>query len=147
MSEIFKGARLGMANFEKRKHPRLDINLPVAYLKSDDRWHSPGSTRNLSNGGLLLHVFDDIDIGEELKIAIFIKPELNPIEMKGRVVWKDICFGREEYRVGVHFLDITQEHLERLKEFLNDKISKESSQPQIPSQIIPPVEVKNDWAF
>lgn len=121
MSEKENSPRLGMVNFERRKYPRFVINLPIEYLKLEQSRSRPGRTGDLSEGGLLLYIPDEMDIGQDLQVTVFIDSEagLKPIKVKARVVWKDYRLEKGEFlRVGVNFLEITPEHRETLNGFL-----------------------------
>jgi c-di-GMP-binding flagellar brake protein YcgR len=134
LSEKKNSPRLGVVNFERRKHPRFVINLPVEYLKLDQSRNRPGRTGDLSEGGLLLYISDEMDIGQDLKITVFIDSGagLKPIEVKARVVWKDYQLGNDEFRRGgVNFLEITPEHRETLSAFLNNLLKMRSLEAQI----------------
>ncbi len=126
MNENLKRPRWGMANFERRRHPRFVINLPVLYQRLDQNPNS-GRTGDLSEGGLLLYISHEVKVGEDLRVTLFVDSGtgLQPFEVKARVIWQDFRFGTEEYRVGVHFLDITQEQLETLKDFMKNIAEKE----------------------
>ena len=51
------------------------------------------------------------------------------IEALARVVWKDLTTKKErDYGVGVRFLDILAENMDRLKTFLNTLINRDCSE-------------------
>jgi c-di-GMP-binding flagellar brake protein YcgR len=123
MKEIDNRCRFGLANFERRKYPRFLINLPIEYIRLDQSQICSGQGVDLSEGGLLLHVSDDMDIGQHLKISLFIDADsgIKPIEVKGTVVWKDCKLGKDGFqRIGFNFLEITPAHRQALKSFLNN---------------------------
>ena len=63
-----------------------------------------------------------MEIGQHLKLKLFFTSgsEMNTIETLVQVVWIDIHLGEGwgDYRTGVRFVDISQEDLDRLKNFL-----------------------------
>jgi c-di-GMP-binding flagellar brake protein YcgR len=90
-------------------------------MKLEQSRSRPGRTGDLSEGGLLLYIPEEMDIGQDLQVTVFIDSEagLKPIKVKARVVWKDYRLEKGEFlRVGVNFLEITPEHRETLNGFL-----------------------------
>jgi c-di-GMP-binding flagellar brake protein YcgR len=139
MSEKENSPHFGLANFERRQHPRFLINLPVEYSRLDQSGNRPAQTADVSEGGLLLHVSDELDIGQGLKITLFIDSGsgLKPIKAKGKVVWKDYQFGKDgSHRVGVNFLEIKPEHQKTLKNFLSNLSQIGSMESQIPDRLL-----------
>ncbi len=111
-----------MVNLERRKYPRVVVDLPIEYLRIDSSVSYTARAQNASEGGLLLYLPEQMVIGQELKIKLFFTSgvELNTIEMLAQVAWTDIHLGqgRGDYRAGVRFIDISSENLEKLKNFL-----------------------------
>jgi c-di-GMP-binding flagellar brake protein YcgR len=114
-------SRYGTVNFEKRKHPRFDVNLPIEYVRSD-LVASRGEALNASEGGLLLYLPEKMEIGQHLSMKLFFSSgaELKTIEALVKVVWMDIRLGenRGDYRAGVKFVDISPGDLDKLRSFL-----------------------------
>jgi len=115
--------RFGVVNFEKRRHPRFSIDLPIEYWQIDKSKSRPGRTVDLSEGGLLLHLSEPMEIGQVMGLNLFIDigPDLDAIEAIAQVevVWKDIHLDKEgDYRIGVKFVDISAEDMDKLKNFL-----------------------------
>jgi c-di-GMP-binding flagellar brake protein YcgR len=112
----------GTVNFEKRKYPRVNIDLPVEYYRIDLTTHHNGRAINASEGGLLLYLPEQMEIGQHLKIKLFFTSgrEMNGVEMLVTVVWVDIHLEKDwgDYRTGVRSLDITPEDSTKLKNFL-----------------------------
>jgi len=113
--------RYGTVNIEKRKYPRFNIDLPIEYARSD-LFVKHGRAINASEGGLLLYLPEQMEIGQHLRLKVFFSSgsELNKIETLVEVVWMDIYLGKEwgDYRVGVRFVDISPEDFSNLKNFL-----------------------------
>jgi diguanylate cyclase (GGDEF)-like protein len=111
----------GIANFQRRKYPRFDVDLPIEYSPSGLFFRN-GNAANISEGGLLLYLSESMEIGQNLMVKLFLSEgsKLNTIETQVQVVWKDILSGegQEDYRTGVKFAYITSEDLRKLKNFL-----------------------------
>jgi hypothetical protein len=112
----------GTVNFERRKHPRIAVNLPVEYWKVNETRIRAGCTGDISEGGVLLHLPEQMEIGQELRLRLFVDSGLDflSIEALAQVVWKDLNIKNEGgCRVGVEFLDISAKDMCNLKNFLN----------------------------
>ena len=114
-------SRYGTVNFEKRKHPRFNLDLPVEYSRAD----LPavyGRGVNAIEGGLLLHLPERMRMGNHLRLKLFFAAGsgLSTIETLVEVVWVDIHLDKDwgDYRTGVRFVEISAEGLSNLKSFL-----------------------------
>jgi len=114
-------SRYGIVNFEKRKHPRFNVDLPIEYSRADLP-PDQGRLMNVSEGGLLLYLPEQIEMGNHLRLKLFFAmgSELNVIETLVEVVWMDVRFGKDwgDYRTGVRFTRISTEDMNKLKTFL-----------------------------
>ena len=114
--------RYGTVNFEKRKHPRFSVDLPVEYYRIDSSIGQPGKALNISEGGLLLHFPEQMDMGQYIRLKLFFSlgSELNTIEVLAEVAWVDIHLdkGWRDFRCGVNFIDVSPEDMTKLKNFL-----------------------------
>ena len=113
-------SRYGTVNFEKRKHPRFSVDLPVEYSRADVS--EGGRAKNASEGGLLLYLPERIGRGNYLRLKLFFTmgSGLTSIETLVEVAWMDIHMekGWGEYRTGVKFVEISTEDMGKLKTFL-----------------------------
>jgi len=104
------GPHIGTVNFERRKHPRMAVNLSVEYWRVDEPRIRAGCTGDISEGGVLLHLPEEMEVGQDLRMRLFVDSGLDFlfIEALARVVWKDLNFKNEgDCRGGVKFLDIS----------------------------------------
>ena len=119
--EIETKTRYGTVNFEKRKHPRFSVDLPVEYSRAD-LFVEHAHAINASEGGLLLYLPEQMEMGNHLKLKLFftVGSELNTIETVVEVVWVDmhLRMDRGDYRTGVRFVEISTEDMGKLKNFL-----------------------------
>ena len=113
--------RYGIVNFEKRKHPRFSVDLPVEYSRTD-LFVEQGRAINASEGGLLLYLPEQMGMGNHLRLKLFFTmgSELNAIETVVEVVWVDMRLEKDrgDYPTGVRFVDISAEDVGKLKVFL-----------------------------
>jgi len=115
-------SHVGVVNLERRKNPRFSIDLPIEYQLIPPTISSTGRVLNASEGGLLLYLPQQTEIGQHLIIKLFFASgsHLNSVEVVAEVVWMDIHLGKEwgDYRCGVKFIDISSDDLSKLKNFL-----------------------------
>ena len=116
-------SRYGIVNFEKRNHPRFNVDLPVEYSRTDVLIDQ-GRAVNASEGGLLLYLPERMEIGNHLRLRLFFSmgAELNAVETLVAVVWLDLHVGKDwaDYRTGVRFVEISTEDMGKLKSFLKN---------------------------
>ena len=115
-------ARAVRADFEKRRHPRFSVDLPIEYWETNNPKSRPSRALNVSEGGLLMRLSEPLEIGQELRLNLFTGSgaDLDPLEALVRVVWKDTHLGEEgDYPSGVKFVDISWKDRDGLKNFLN----------------------------
>jgi c-di-GMP-binding flagellar brake protein YcgR len=117
-----KKTHFGIANLERRRHPRFKINLPLEYYRVDSPFNQRGQTLNASEGGLEVYFPEKMEVGAHLNLKLFFTSgsEMNTIESLAEVVWMEILLGEagEEYRTGVKFLNLSSEDMTKLKNFL-----------------------------
>lgn len=116
--------RIGIINFEKRRHPRFTVDLPLEYYRVSSAGPEAGRAVNASEGGLLVYFPEEVRVGDLLRLRLFfsIGSGLSSIEMLVEIAWVDLHLGREwgDYRSGVKFVDISPEDLDKLKSFLKN---------------------------
>ena len=134
---------LGVIDFERRKHPRFSVALPIEYWPTDQSRNRHGRTIDVSEGGLLLHLSELMEIGQILRVRLFMisGPDIASVEAVAQVevVWQDIYPGKEEdYRVGVKFVEISGQDVGKLKKFLNSLDFKMPSDLTLPPNLLQP---------
>ncbi len=110
---------------EKRKHPRLNMELPLEYRVSEAPNLYGAMVVNVSESGLLIHSVKDLTIGAKLNIAVLFPKGLkfSNFEVLAEIVWKDIYWeeNREKYQFGLKFIRISEEDQQKLKQLLDDR--------------------------
>ncbi len=114
--------RYGTVNFERRKYPRFNVDLPIEYYRIDSSIGQTSKALNISEGGLLIYFPEQTDIGQYIRLKLFLPLgfELNTIEVLAEVVWMDIHLdkGWGDYRCGVNFIDVSPEDMTKLRNFI-----------------------------
>lgn len=122
-SQSKKGALI-IEKRERRKHPRLNSELPLDYSKIDSNEDYGGIVANASEGGILVHLPEELEIGDVLKIEIFFAKELelNSLQGVAKVVWADLATRESwgEHRYGLQFQSIERGSLHKLKTLLKE---------------------------
>lgn len=104
---------------EKRQHPRFDSLNTVAYFCLDEEGRvigqGMGRTLNLSQSGILMHVYRILDDCRLLTIHLGLRDEL--IEVRGHVVHRrdDRAKG---FQYGIEFIDVSAESRRTLSRFV-----------------------------
>ena len=115
----------GIVNFEKRKYPRFKVDLPIQYSAVDSPVVHTGRTLDASQGGLMLYVSEEVEIGQHLtlNLSFYIDAEWCTIQATAEVAWMDIHLGKDwgDYRAGMRFVDISPKDLAKLNEFLQTR--------------------------
>ena len=112
-----------VVNTERRKHPRFPVHLRIQYcLFTGSRSHF-GQVLDISRSGLLLHLSEAVEVGQNLRLKIFVGSGTSKfIEALVRVVWRKSEKGAG-YRIGVRFVHLSSEEMKKLR-ILLDQITK-----------------------
>src|SRR5512136_1967524 len=107
---------------EKRKHPRIIVDLPVKYSRTK-LFFKYARVVNASQGGLLVYLPEEMGVGQRLALKLFYpsRSDFDTFETFVQVVWKDVHLKKDwtwDYRTGVRFIDSSQEHMTKLRSFL-----------------------------
>ncbi|HYB21313.1 MAG TPA: PilZ domain-containing protein [Thermodesulfobacteriota bacterium] len=117
--------QFGTGNFERRTNPRFSADFPLEYSRVDaaSKFTGIGCTANASEGGLMLNLPEQLEVGQYIRVKLYLSPEpgLDFIEALCQVAWAEIPFTKDgDLRYGVKFLDISPEAMNRLKDFLDN---------------------------
>jgi len=111
---------------DKRKHPRISMDLPLEYCVLDSPHARGGMVINASETGFLIRSVKDIPKGIRLNIAVLFPKgfELNNFKVLAEIIWKDICWEEdwEGHQYGIRFVQIEEDDLQKLKQLLSDRV-------------------------
>jgi hypothetical protein len=101
--------------------------LPIKYGRTNLLFKYARAV-NASQGGLLLRLPEEIEVGQHLALKLFFPSqseltELNTIKASVRVVWTDLHMRKDwswDYQTGVRFVDICTEDTTVLRNFLGN---------------------------
>src|SRR4051794_22061531 len=71
---------------EKRQHPRVPVELTVAYASRGDLQND--LVTDISAGGLFVRTPNPPNVGTEIDLSVVIRPSGPPISVKGKVCWR-----------------------------------------------------------
>ena len=114
--------RFGIANFEKRRHPRFLLNLPIEYYPANSHHNGSGHTANASEGGLMVYLPEQVEVGQLLRVKLYFssRPGMSTVEMLCEVVWANEFEEDRGYGCGLKFVDFPSEDMSKLRSFLKD---------------------------
>jgi c-di-GMP-binding flagellar brake protein YcgR len=119
-----------MTIVEKRKFPRIPLNVKVTYdvFEGSPRRTEEARSKNVSAGGIRLTVPEKIDIGALLRLKLSLQGEDDFIIVKGRVVWvqefsitQTIFNHTSDYKAydcGIEFVDVSAEDQKSISRYL-----------------------------
>ena len=107
---------------ERRKHPRVCMDLPLEYLANHHSRARGGIVADASETGFLIYSTEDIPVGTNLKVDVLFPEgyELANFEVFGKIVWRKVDVGERAntYRYGLTFVQIVEEDYWKLKKLL-----------------------------
>jgi len=133
MLRFFNGAKTERKNMvrdqiffsEKRKYPRVYMDLPVDYWVKNESYAHGGIVVDASETGFLIYSVEDIPIGTKLKIAVLFprEYELANFEVAAEIIRKKARErGEEGYQYGIRFTKILKEDYRKLRELFIGKL-------------------------
>ncbi|KPK98962.1 MAG: hypothetical protein AMJ95_01500 [Omnitrophica WOR_2 bacterium SM23_72] len=112
-----------------RRCDRISHSLKISYQIANDTLHVECRTKDISESGIRLNLYQKIEIGTVLKLGIYFQESVEPVWVIGKVVWLKAT-PRKEYpfEAGIEFtfLDSSsrskfQNHIQDILNFLNRK--------------------------
>lgn len=118
-----------MEGYEKRKFPRLPLNVGVKYEISKLTVSKKKSiqTKNISSGGICIVALEEIAEGTIIDFTFALPNDDKIINAKGKIVWiKEFSVGDENnnkaYDLGVEFIQISKSDREKINQYVNMKL-------------------------
>ena len=112
-----------MRLYERRRYPRLNDRLRINYQLANDVPHTNCITRDISEGGIRLNLYQKVQTGTVMKLGIDLKDQEEFAWAIGKVVWSRETptqeypyeAGIEFYYFGPSFRSRIQNHIQILK--------------------------------
>lgn len=64
-------SHVGVVNLERRRYPRFSIDLPIEYNLIPSSLSHTGRALNVSEGGVLIYLPQQIELGQHLNLKLF----------------------------------------------------------------------------
>jgi len=108
---------------EKRKAPRVAVELPVLFEGEEISWY--GSVKTLGKGGVCVWSPKPLTLRQEITLRFSLPGIPRTFSVRGRVVWSQ---GRE---AGIEFRDLTAEEVDALADFVKGQ-GAGTTNPKVP---------------
>ena len=134
-----------MTNREKRRYPRVFIDLPLEYQDMGDSCLHGAIVVNAGEGGFLIETVRDIPVGTELSITVLYPKGFKLVDFKvvAKIVWKK-PYSKEDlkgnqcwrgYQSGLEFVHISDEDRWKLNLLLGGRFEFEETRPSLSCQL------------
>jgi hypothetical protein len=132
-------------NIERRKRPRVIVDLPIEYREKDKSCLHGGMVVNAGEGGFLIESTRDIPVGTELSITVlFLKGNrLDDFQVVAKIVWKKL-HSKEDlngkqfwrgYQYGLEFVQMSDEDRRNLTFVIGRRSEFEEILPSLSLQL------------
>lgn len=123
--------------FDKRRHPRLKIAIPVRYkvinqneevqaLLEHKRVTQEGSSRDISADGLFMVGEQRLTMGDIIKIEVHLPESEIPIHAFSEVVWSaDSGLPPGRHGSGLYFMALRDEDQQRMRQYVDRVLAEE----------------------
>ena len=119
-----------VSGFDRRKHPRYLVEIPLDYTCIDNDGVSTGLTVNASEGGVMTFIGEQVDVGAVLNVTLLFRLgfSFTSVEAKSEVVWRDDVWKEYvgNYRYGLRFLETESTELKKLRILLRSSERQET---------------------
>ena len=122
---------------ERRKFPRLDLNVKVKYkVLSDVEKHvfqdfgsfvKDATSKDISVEGLCIKTAVQLDINTVVALDLYFPEISEPIRALGRVMWSKDIGGGSEYYCGVEFVAIKDKYFDQMTQLIAEYYVKKYS--------------------
>jgi hypothetical protein len=124
-------------SFDKRRHPRLQLEIPVKYklvnkseevlaLMEHKRAVQTGASKDLSAQGLFLVSEQRLAQGDILKIYVHLPEEELPVCAFTEVIWSsDSGLPAGKHGSGLSFMALRDEDQQRMRQFVDKALAQE----------------------
>ena len=132
-------------NKEKRKYPRVVVDLPFEYHEKDESCLYGGMVINAGEGGFLIESTRDIPVGTELTITVLFAKgnRLDDFQVVAKIVWKKL-HSKEDfngkqfwrgYQYGLEFVQMSDEDRRNLTFVIGGRFEFEEILPSLSLQL------------
>jgi PilZ domain len=129
------GANLeqGALSFDKRKHPRVKLQIPVKFklvnesevvaLLEQKKMIKTGDSKDVSADGLFLVSEHLLVPGDIVRLDVVLPHEAKPIRAFSEVVWcSDAGLPEGKHGSGIYFMALREEDKDRMHRFITEAL-------------------------
>lgn len=113
----------GSAQFDRRRFPRMDFSLPLAFQSGGDPFEPGGVSQNVSLGGIMALLPNPVNQGDVLEITLLlpIGEERQYCRARAKVAWarQGEFEGGWRCQVGLEFAELNAEAAVLWEQFIN----------------------------
>lgn len=117
-------------NIERRRFPRISVDLPLDYQSQGLSKPHGALVLNLSEAGLQLFSLQDLPVGTILNITVLFPKEfkLSTFKVSAEIVWKSYFNDSDfnGFRYGLRFIELLKEDQWELQELLYGHLGLEN---------------------
>ena len=89
---------------ERRRYPRINHSVRVSYQIGNNPLHPDCYTKDISEGGIRLNLYQKLANGTSVKLYIYFQDAKEPVLLLGKVVWTKETPGRDyPFETGIEF--------------------------------------------
>lgn len=114
---------------ERRAYVRFDLSVKVLYRIIKPPHSRRVRSKNIGGKGIGLIVEEEIPVGSELALEIYLPSIKTPVFAEGNVVWlraTQIEFAERTFDAGIKFTKIAKSNLETIVSFCYDRMLRVS---------------------
>ncbi|OGX18967.1 MAG: hypothetical protein A3K83_04795 [Omnitrophica WOR_2 bacterium RBG_13_44_8b] len=95
---------MALFRHERRRYPRVNDILRISYQIGNDDLRYNCSSRDISEGGIRLNLYENIKTGTAIKLGIHLEDVAQPCWTIARIVWIKGTPGRDyPFEAGIEF--------------------------------------------
>ena len=103
-------------NKERRRYVRISDSLKINYRLAADALRANCRSADISEGGIRFNLYQKLEIGDTLKLEIYLKGSAEPLSAIGMVAWTRETPGKEyPFEAGIEFNVFAHSFLNEIK--------------------------------
>jgi len=103
-------------NKERRRYVRISDSLKINYRLAADALRTNCRSTDISEGGIRFNLYQKLEIGDTLKLEIYLKGSAEPLLGIGMVAWTRETSGKEyPFEAGIEFNIFAHSFLNEIK--------------------------------
>lgn len=105
---------------EKRRTPRIDISLPIAFSYNGKTIR--GNTSNISREGMFILTDTVLPVDAEIALFFQLPDDAEMMQVDSRVAWTKMVSSKAPAGMGIAFIRMSYEHRKKITDFLKQQM-------------------------